>query len=98
MIEDTILKEVRAARDAYARLHDFDVRRIVAHLRELNSAGDWPVVSFATAPATRVPVSPGGRPRRGAENHSPVDSISVVDVTDASEPPSPSAPATTGTH
>lgn len=55
MIEDSILREVRAAREAYARLHDFDVRRIVADLQKLDSARDWHVVSFAAEPATRTP-------------------------------------------
>ena len=44
MIEDDVLKQVRAAREEYARLHDFDVRKIVADLQRLNEAGDWPVI------------------------------------------------------
>ena len=44
MIEDDVLREVRAVREAYARLHDFDVRAMVADLRARDLAGDWPVV------------------------------------------------------
>ena len=44
MIEDDVLREVRAAREAYARLHDFDVRAMAADLRARDLAGDWPVV------------------------------------------------------
>ena len=44
MIEDDVLREVRAAREAYAQSHNFDVRAIVADLRARNLAGDWPVV------------------------------------------------------
>lgn len=44
MVEDDVLREVRAAREAYARLHDFDVRAMVADLRARDLAGDWPVV------------------------------------------------------
>ena len=44
MTEDDVLREVRAAREAYARLHNFDVRAMVADLRARDLAGDWPVV------------------------------------------------------
>ena len=44
MNEDDVLREVRTAREAYARLHDFDVRAMVADLRARDLAGDWPVV------------------------------------------------------
>jgi len=44
MVEDDVLREVRAARETYARLHDFDVRKMAADLRERDLAGDWPVV------------------------------------------------------
>ena len=58
MIEDSILKEVRAVREAYARLHDFDVHKIVADLRALDLQGDWQVVSFAGKPDKRAPAEP----------------------------------------
>ena len=44
MIEDDVLREVRAAREAYARLHNYDVQAMVADLRARDLAGDWPVV------------------------------------------------------
>lgn len=47
MTEDSVLREVRAARENYARAHGFDVRKIVADLQKLDRAGDWPVVRLA---------------------------------------------------
>jgi hypothetical protein len=44
MNEDSVLQEVRAAREAYARSHGYDVRAMVADLRERDDRGDWPVV------------------------------------------------------
>jgi hypothetical protein len=44
MVEDDVLLAVRAAREAYARLHNYDVRAMVADLRTRDLAGDWPVV------------------------------------------------------
>jgi hypothetical protein len=54
MIEDSMMQEVRKAKEAYARRHDFDLQRIVDDLRELDSAGDWPVVSFLEKPIDRA--------------------------------------------
>jgi hypothetical protein len=47
MSEDSVLQEVRAAREEYARSHGFDVRRIVAELQELDRRGGWRVVRLA---------------------------------------------------
>jgi hypothetical protein len=47
MSEDSVLQEVRAAREAFARSHGYDVRAMVAHLREQDDCGDWPVVRLA---------------------------------------------------
>ena len=47
MVEDDVLREVRAAREAYAKLHQFDVRAMVADLQTRDLAGDWPVVRHA---------------------------------------------------
>jgi hypothetical protein len=58
MIEDSVLKEVRAAREAYAKRHDFDVRKIVTDLQALDAVGDWPVVSFVTKPESRFVTRP----------------------------------------
>jgi hypothetical protein len=47
MNEDSVLREVRSARADYARSHGFDVRKIVADLRQMDWAGDWTVVRLA---------------------------------------------------
>ena len=47
MIEDDILREVRAARDAFARSHGYDLHAMVAALRALDERGDRPVVRLA---------------------------------------------------
>jgi hypothetical protein len=44
MVEDDVLRGVRAAREAYARAHGYDVRAMVADLHAQDVAGDWPVV------------------------------------------------------
>lgn len=44
MREDDVLRQVRAAREEYARSHGFDVRAMVADLKERDECGDWPVV------------------------------------------------------
>jgi hypothetical protein len=44
MTEDDVLLGVRAAREAYARSHNFDVHAMVEDLRARDEAGDWPVV------------------------------------------------------
>ena len=45
MIEDDVIRGVRAAREEYARLHGFNIRAMVADLQARDSAGDWLVVS-----------------------------------------------------
>lgn len=55
MYEDSILKEVRAAREAYARSHGYNPRSMVADLRARDERGDWPVVRLAP----RRPTNPG---------------------------------------
>jgi len=44
MSEDDVLRGVRAAREAFARAHGFDPYAMVAALRALDAAGDWPIV------------------------------------------------------
>ena len=56
MNEDSVLQEVRAAREAFARSHGFDVRLMVADLRQQDERGDWPVVRLAP----RRPAMPSG--------------------------------------
>jgi hypothetical protein len=60
MVEDDVLREVRAAREAYARAHGYDVRAMVADLRARDSAGDWTVVrrSPRRSSRTAAPVGP----------------------------------------
>jgi hypothetical protein len=60
MSEDSVLLEVRAAREAYARSHGYDVRAMVADLRAQDELGDWPVVRLSP----RRPVPPGESPLR----------------------------------
>ena len=55
MSEDSVLQEVRAAREAYARSHGYDVRAMVADLRTQDDRGDWSVVRLAP----RCPTPPG---------------------------------------
>ena len=57
MLEDDVLREVRAAREAYARLHHFDVRAMVADLRARDAAGDWQVVRRAPRRPLRAAAS-----------------------------------------
>ena len=45
MTNDEVIREVRAAREAYAALHSFNIRAMVADLQAQDAAGDWPVVS-----------------------------------------------------
>ena len=45
MIEDDVMRGARSAREAYARLHGFNIRAMVADLPARDSVGDWPVVS-----------------------------------------------------
>ena len=66
MNEDSVLQQVRAAREAYAQAHGFDVRAIVADLRAQDARGDWPVVRltprrsvvFGTPGAVPTPTLP----------------------------------------
>ncbi len=55
MSEDSVLQEVRAARDAYARSHGYDVRAIVADLRKQDDRGDWPVVRLGSVEQSVFP-------------------------------------------
>ena len=54
MTEDDVLREVRAAREAYARSHNFDIRAMVADLRARDQAGDRRVVRRAPRPPAAV--------------------------------------------
>jgi hypothetical protein len=51
---DELLREVRKVREAYAASHGFDIRRMVAALRELGIASGRELVSFPPRPAIAV--------------------------------------------
>jgi hypothetical protein len=51
MIEDDVIRGVRAAREEFGRRHNFNIRAMVADLQAQDAAGDWPVVS---RPARRL--------------------------------------------
>ena len=51
MIEDEVVREVRAAREAFAASHGFDIRKMVAALHELGVASGRELVQFAPRPA-----------------------------------------------
>jgi hypothetical protein len=55
MIEDDVVREVRAAREAFAASHGYDIRAMVAALHELAVASGREVVRFAP----RRPVAQG---------------------------------------
>ena len=62
MIEDSVVKEVRAARDEYARRHGYDVRAMVRDLQERERAGGRPVVRLQP----RRPARPAQPPAAGS--------------------------------
>ncbi len=81
MVEDDVLREVRAVREAYARSHNFDVRAMVADLRARDLGGDWPVVRHpprrpnpvvAPAVAPNQPLQQTGAAGRPSEVLSPL--------------------------
>lgn len=51
MTEDEVVREVRAAREAFAESHGYDIRAMVAALHDLGVARGWEVVRFAPRPA-----------------------------------------------
>ncbi len=61
MKEDDVMREVRAAREAYARAHNFDVRAMVADLRTRDAIGDRPVTR--RVPRLPVALTPPDKPR-----------------------------------
>jgi hypothetical protein len=66
MNEDSVLQEVRAAREAFARSHGYDLREMVADLRQRDDRGDWPVGRLTprrpTAPAQCDPTAQACQP------------------------------------
>jgi hypothetical protein len=59
MIEDPIVAEVRAARDAYARQFNYDLKAIVRDLRERQQAEGRKVVRLPPKPVKRRPATVG---------------------------------------
>jgi len=49
MIEDDVILEVRAVREAFAASHDYNVRAMVMALRKMDVKSGVPIVSFADA-------------------------------------------------
>ena len=75
MIEDDVIRGVRAAREEYARLHHFNIRAMVADLQARNAADDWPVVS-----------RPARRPRRtDSSNQAPEPPEVAAPVSESSK-------------
>lgn len=52
MIDDEVVREVRAAREAFAASHGYDIRKMVAALHELGVASGRELVRLAPRPAT----------------------------------------------
>lgn len=72
MNDDSVIREVRAARDAFARSHGYDIRAMVVALRELDSLGGREVVRFPPRPAS--PVQPNAEVPRIEPADSPAGS------------------------
>lgn len=73
MIEDSVLREVREAREAYAKEHGFNVHAIVADLRRLDARGDRKVVRLSPRrPIVYVTQQP-------SENTTNVPDVSTLD-------------------
>jgi len=70
MNEDSVLQEVRAAREAYARAHGYDVRAMVADLRARDDRGDWPVVRLVPR-RSAVPSASQSGPNRAQQSAPP---------------------------
>jgi hypothetical protein len=55
VIEDDVVKEGRAAREAFAAAHGYDIRAMAAALRELTIANGWKVVRLPPRPVVTPP-------------------------------------------
>jgi hypothetical protein len=58
MTEDEVVREVRAAREAFAASHGYDIRAMVAALREVGLASGREVVRLPPRPAQRPNQTP----------------------------------------
>lgn len=54
MTEDEVVREVRAAREAFAASHGYDIRAMTAALRTLDGADSREVVRLAPRPVVVV--------------------------------------------
>ena len=57
MMHDTIVEEVRKAREEYARKFDFDLDAICADLRRKERLAGGPVVTLPKRPVKSIPVT-----------------------------------------
>jgi hypothetical protein len=64
MTEDEVVREVRAAREAFAAAHGYDIRAMVAALREVEIAGGREIVRFAPQPPAVAGKAAGPDPAR----------------------------------
>lgn len=55
MIEDEVIREVRAAREAFAASHGFDIRKMVAALHAVGVASGREMVCFSPRPVSTLP-------------------------------------------
>ena len=66
MTEDAVVREVRAAREAFAASHRYDIAAMVASLREVAAASGREVVRFAPRPVVLARPHPAPQPTGGA--------------------------------
>jgi hypothetical protein len=65
MSTDTIVAEVRQAREALAQRFNYDLRAMIEDARERQAAGGRPVVSFPPKPARKP--APPNLPNQGMQ-------------------------------
>ena len=57
-MEDDVLKEVRAFRDAFAAAHGYDIHAMMLTLRELTIANGWNVVRLPPGEVVEQAIPP----------------------------------------
>ena len=78
MTEDEVVREVRAAREAFAASHGYDIRAMVAALREMGLASGREVVRLPPRPAQRPNQTlPPTIQELGLDRLSPEDRLAV---------------------
>ncbi len=83
MIEDEVVREVRAAREAFAASHGFDIRKMVAALHELGVASGRELVRFAPRPVVVGPhhaQQPTGAAILGSPDNHSLPSASAAEL------------------